>query len=130
MFKITPIQNIEMHEKYARACGTSLREGFFAYAMLDVDTGELMGFSQFEIGEAGYISDILLRTGYEDYEALFILAKATMNFIDTCGAHTCYADPTTTGEKLLAAIGFKKQSDGKFFADMTGMFDGSHCSHT
>ena len=129
MFKISPIQDTEVQKKYAEACGIPRREGLFAYAMVDVDSLELMGMSQFEIGDGvGYIADLVPRVGYDDFEAMFILGRQTMNFIDLCGAHSVKASDETTDETLLRAIGFKKQDSGEYFCDMDGMFDGKHCS--
>jgi hypothetical protein len=91
-----------------------------------------MGFSQFEIsGEFGYIKDLRPRIGYSDFEAMFILGRATMNFIDLCGIHTCRAAKDAGDETLLKSIGFK-YSDKlcEYTCDMTGMFDGKcqgHC---
>jgi hypothetical protein len=97
--------------------------------MIDVETGDLMGMSQFEVGaNGGYISDIVPRIGYDDFEAMFILGRQTMNFIDLCGTHTVTASAEATDERLLRAIGFKKQENGEYFCDMDGMFDGKHCS--
>ena len=60
MFKILPVQSAEEQAAVAAACGGAAREGFFAYAMRDAESEELMGFSQFEInGGEGYISELL-----------------------------------------------------------------------
>ena len=50
MFKIAPIQSRELQEECANKCGTSYKEGAFAYTMNDSNSGELMGFSQFISG--------------------------------------------------------------------------------
>ena len=126
MFKITPVQSKDEQIMLCRTCGAEYREGAFAYIMFDIDTGDVMGMSQFEIGDAGYIYDIKEAPGHDDFEAMFILGRQTMNFIDTCGAHTCYASKEAAAERLLRAIGFKEK-EAKLFCDMTGMFDG-HCS--
>ena len=126
MFKITPAQSKEEQVKLCHLCGADYREGAFAYVMFDIDSGDIMGMSQFEISEYGYIFDLREPDGHDDFEAMFILGRQTMNFIDTCGAHSCYADNTAGNERLLKAIGFKENGD-KLFCDMTGMFDG-HCS--
>ncbi len=131
MFKISGIQDKETHKKYADACGAEYCEGLFAYSMTDQETGELMGISQFEITEdTGYIKTLMPRTGYSDFEAMFILGRTTMNFIDLCGNHLCRADENAGEERLMRAIGFKRTDTGDYFADMKGMFDG-HCDgHT
>ena len=127
MFKITPIQDKEMQKKYASECGISCREDFFGYAMLDVDTLELMGMAQFEINaDGGYIADLVPKTGYDDFEAMFILGRQTMNFIDLCGVH--YATYVGNGaeDSLLRKIGFKQNTDGLYEIDLNGFFT-DHC---
>ena len=130
MFKIAPINDKALQKKYAAACGCEYIPDFFAYAMTDNDSGELMGFSQFEINEnGGLISNLRTKTGYTDDEAMFILGRATMNFIDMCDKHVCYARKDAGDEKLLHAIGFRENKDGLLFCDMTGMFDGNCSGH-
>ena len=129
MFKISPIQNIEEQIACAIKCNTEYKKGTFAYSMNDNDTGELMGFSQFEITEnGGFLHDLRPAIGYDDYEAMFILGRATMNFIDLCGVHTLSASQTSGDNTLLRAIGLKPRDNGDYFCDMTGFFDGSHCT--
>ncbi len=128
MFKIAPIQDRDTQKKYANMCGTEIIDGHFGYAMTDAETGALMGFSQFEIlGEYGLITDIRpVESDEYDFEAMFILGRATMNFIDLCGAHIAKALPSSGYDKLLHAIGFKAKDGDLLVCDMTGMFD-SHC---
>ena len=131
MFRISPINDINLQREYAILCGTEIKDGYFAYAMIDSDKDELMGFSQFEIdSDSGYISDLRPRVGLDDFEAMFILGRATMNFIDMCDVHTCRADDSTADERLLKSIGFKKSEGTEWTVDMTGMFDGQCGGHT
>ena len=126
MFKISPINEKKTQRAYATACGAEYNENHFAYAMCDAESGELMGFAQFDIdGEYGYISALRPRKDYTDFEAMFILGRATMNFIDMCGAHKCRASRDSAEERLIKSIGFKLDSD-EYVCDMAGMFDG-HC---
>lgn len=130
MFKITPINDKSLQKKYATDCGAIYREDFFAYSMVDVESGELMAIAQFEIdGNYGYISDIKPKDGLNDFEAMFILGRATMNFIDVCGAHTCRASLDAGEEGLIKAIGFKRR-ENEYFVDMTGLFDGKCDGHS
>lgn len=131
MFKITPVQDRALASEYAKICGISLKSESFLYAMIDVETENLMAVSEFEIFESfGYIYNITPIPGLDDFEALFILGRQTMNFIDLCGAGICRADLATTTESMLKALGFKPLGN-LFECNMSGMFDGSHCSgHT
>lgn len=126
MFKITPIQTKARQKDICELFGTEFRAEAFAYILFDHDTGDVMGMSQFEVlGSEGYIYDLRKAPDCSDNEAMFILGRQTMNFIDTCGAHICRASKDAGEDKLLSAIGFKPLS-GEYFADMSGMFDG-HC---
>ena len=127
MFKITPIQDKNEQKSVAEACGAEFKPTFLAYSMREGKSGELMGFSQFELSaEYGIISDLKPAGELSDYEAMFILGRATMNFIDLCELHTCRATEGAGEDRLLHAIGFRKNKDF-WECDMTGMFDG-HCS--
>ncbi len=125
MFKITPIQEKLRQKEICQLCGAKFRPDAFAYQMYNVESGELMGMSQFEISDGGYIYDIKEMPQLDDFEAMFILARQTMNFIDTCGIHIVRAPLDAASERLMTAIGFKPVGD-EYFCDMTGMFDG-HC---
>ena len=129
MFKISPIQNFDEQKKCLSECGGVAKEGYFAYAMRE-DNGRLLGASQFEIlGDAGYLTDLRPADGIDDFEAMFILGRATMNFIDLCGIHKCRASIEAGDASLLRAIGFRETEAGDLFVDMTGFFDGNCGGH-
>lgn len=128
MFKITPIQDKIEQKEICDLLGVVFREEAFAYKMFDIDTDEIMGMSQFEIDEVGYIYDIKEAPGRDDFEAMFILARQTMNFIDLCGAHFCYANTDAGNERLLKAVGFKPDGN-RLSCNMSGMFDGNCGGH-
>ena len=128
MFKITPIQDTSLAKKYIEACGANFRDLCFVYAMTDCDTDELMGVAQFElVGEYGYIFDLKEPEGSDDFEAMFILGRQTMNFINSCGLDICRASLDAGNSELIKAIGFKCY-ENFYECNTDGMFDGSHCS--
>ena len=129
MFKITPCVDKSRQKEICELCGADFRPDAFAYEMVDAEDGHLMGMAQFDIGKNGYIYDLKEAKGLSDFEAMFILGRQTMNFIDLCGKHACFADPNSADERLLKSIGFKLNSDNRYFADMTGMFDGNCSGH-
>ena len=130
MFKIEAIQSFEVQKKYAKLCNCEAKIGYFAYAMFDVETNNPMGFAQFDIrGEIGLISDLREIGGNDDFEAMFILGRSTMNFIDLCGAHEAVADEDAGDERLMKAIGFNKNDEGNYYCNMTGMFTGGCGNH-
>ena len=86
-----------------------------------------MGISQFEILDGyGYIYDVKEASGRNDFEAMFILTRQTMNFINQCGIDICRADLSAADETLIKSAGFKKHEE-YYECSMLGMFDGSHC---
>ncbi|MBQ9070349.1 MAG: hypothetical protein IJY23_03265 [Clostridia bacterium] len=128
MFKITPVQDRELAKAYLDACSAVLLEDTFIYAMTDCESGNIMGISQFEImGDCGYIYDIKEADGLSDFEAMFILGRQTMNFINSCGMDICRASKEAADESLIKAIGFKLNGNS-YECNTEGMFDGSHCS--
>ena len=123
MFVISPVRDLEERNKIISELKMTEIFGSFMYSMKDKKTGALLGTSQFDICDGfGYIYDLRCATEPFDFEAMFILARQTMNFIEGCGAHICYADEAAADNAFLKAVGFNDQ----LFCDMTGMFDG-HC---
>lgn len=127
MLEVLPVQDKEAQERYAKACGVPFRAGSFAYSMTESQTGEFLGMSQFDLeGGWGVLQELVpAADAARDFEAMFILGRATMNFIDLCGCHRCRALPDAGEDTLLRAIGFSRTENGEWQADMTGMFDGN-----
>lgn len=128
MFVISPVRDIEERKNITKALNIKDIEGTFMYSMKDKETGALLGASQFDIGEGyGYIYDLRCANPPFDFEAMFILGRATMNFIDLCEVHTCRIKKDASDGDLYRAIGFRTEFPDYFECDMTGMFDGN-CS--
>ena len=129
MFHIRPIESKDEQRELCALCSAIYDEDCLAYgAYID---GKFAGISQFRLGNAGYIADLRPKNGVDDFEVMFIMGRTTMNFIDLCGIHTCYAAKTAGDRRLLLAIGFREtEGENDLFANMTGMFDGSHCAGT
>ncbi len=128
MFKIYPMSDDALKNEYLTACHATTREGAFVYLMEEMESGRLMAIAQFEIfKDYGYIYDIKHVDGLDDFEAMFILTRQTMNFIEKCGPTLCRAGIDAADERLLLACGFKRDDNG-FSVDMTNMFTGG-CGH-
>lgn len=127
MFKIFPIQDELTKEIYAKACGTEPIENAFAYGMIDAESLAIMGFSQFDLdGERATLYTLKEKIGQNDFEAIFILGRATLEFCERCGAVFCYAKKDSADETLLRAVGLRTEENGMLFGRIEGMFDG-HC---
>ena len=126
MFTIKPVQNEEAARDAVTACGGDFAPGAFVYEMRDSGSGALMGVTQFDIDETGIILTVLPEHRYrDDREAMFILLRSTMNFIDMSGAHIRRAPYSAGDGALLRSAGFSDAGDS-YICDMSGMFSG-HC---
>ena len=131
MLIIKPIEDKDEQEKITGLCGIEFRSEMFAYKAHN--DGELLACAQFDIREDGaYIDAMRCAVGTkEDFEGMFILGRAVLNFLDLCGVTTAYyySPVNETEIRLAKAIGFKDK-DGVLTANLTGMFDGkceAHC---
>ena len=128
MLKVLPIQSKAEQESICKQCNVEFCPDLLAYSAT-VD-GDLRGVSQFKLtAEGGLVFDIAQVDKVYDFESLFVLGRATLNFIDLCGVHFAVykgAIENEEKERLIKAIGFKKDADGGFSVDLTGFFT-DHC---
>ncbi len=128
MLKVLPIQSKSEQEEICKKCGVEYKPDLLAYSATVND--ELRGVSQFKLtAEGGLVYDIAPAIDTFDFEALFVLGRGTLNFIDLCGVHyAIYKGSAETEEKerLLRAIGFKKLENGSLEIDLNGFFT-DHC---
>ncbi len=129
MLKVLPIQSKNEQEAICARCGVKYDVNLMAYsATLD---DKLAGICQFTMNsDGGSIKDLALAEGCDNTEVLFVLGRATLNFIDLTGVHKAYYDaPVNEGnEMLVRRIGFCRRDDGRFFVDLTNFFT-SPCQH-
>ena len=126
MLTINPIEEKQEQERLCAICGIPYRIACLAYGAY-VD-GNFVGMSQFTLcDDYGILCDLAYAEGTHDREAMFILGRQTMNWIDLLGIHECRTTPTAGEAKLLRLMGFVPTADPDVLvADMRGMFDG-HC---
>ena len=129
MLKVLPIQSKTEQEAICARCGVTYKPELLAYsATLD---DKLAGICQFTMNsEGGSLRDLASIEGCDNSEVLFVLGRATLNFIDLTGVHKAYYDAPVdeTNEMLVRRIGFCKREDGRFFVDLTNFFT-SPCQH-
>lgn len=131
MLTIKPIEDKNEQKEITSLCGIEFKPELFAYKAHN--DGRLLACAQFDIKENGAVIDAMRQVigSCEDFEGMFILGRAVLNFLDLCGVVTAYyPSPNDETEMRLAkAIGFK-DIDGILTATLTGMFDakcGAHC---
>lgn len=125
MFKVLPIQSKDTQKELCERCGVTFDADLLAYAV-SVDD-EFAGICQFKLTDkGGEIYDIAPALEKNDPDALFVMGRGALNFIDLCGVHFARYVGEVTDELLLIKIGFKKTADGAFEIDLNGFFT-DHC---
>ena len=128
MLKVLPIQSKISQEEICLRCGVEYDPDLLAYSATVDD--ELAGVCQFKLSDkGGLIYDLAPVKDSFDFEAMFVLGRGTLNFIDLCGVH--YAiyrgevkDEQT--ERLVKAVGFKLTEQGTYEVNLEGFFT-DHC---
>ena len=128
MLEVLPIQDKKEQELLATRCNLPYDAALMAYKAL-VD-GRLCGVCQFTMNaEGGSIRSFgWIPDGYE-FEPMFVMGRATLNFIDLCGVHRAFFDAPCDNETLIRAIGFTKNSEGRWEMDLTDFFK-EPCKHS
>ncbi|MBR6726514.1 MAG: hypothetical protein IKL81_05955 [Clostridia bacterium] len=117
------IQDKNEQKRICGECDCVYIEEALAYSAVD---GKLLGVAQFSLKEdGGHLYNINEAVGTHDVEALFVLGRAVMNFVDLLDEKNMYYDGCD--EKIARMLGFKKNEDGRYYINMTGLFD-SPCS--
>ena len=130
MIKVLPIQTKEEQKLLCEKSNINFNADLLMYAA-SVD-GELVGVCQFKLTDkGGLIYDIATLTDHvgdpkSDFEALFVMGRGALNFIDLCGVHNAFYVGEGADGLLLRAIGFKPNDDGKYAIDLVGFFT-DHC---
>ena len=127
MLEVLPIQSKQEQEALCARCGIAFRTETLAYKALV--EGELRGVCQFTMNASGgRIIDFAPVPDLYEFEPMFVMGRAALNFIDLCGVHHAYFDAACENETLIKAIGFSKNSDGRYEIDLTDFFT-EPCKH-
>ena len=119
MLIIEPVQNKDEQERICEACSVNYKPEFLAYSAKEDD--KLLGVLQFRLnGEYGEIYDLANAVGVDDRDALVIMGRAALNFIDLCGVGK--AKIFGCGEKLPRLLEFALNKNNEFELDLEGYF--------
>ena len=136
MLKVLPVQSKAQQEELCKKCNIRYNPDLLAYAATVED--ELVGICQFKLTDKGGVLYDLAKVcdrpvsadkqarQASDFEAMFVMGRGTLNFIDLCGVHTATYVGKDPDEGLLRAIGFSKDDSGIWAIDLEGFFT-DHC---
>lgn len=125
MLEVKTIQDKEEQKRLCNLCGIEYNADALAYSACE--GSNLIGIIQFAIqGKIGIIYNIALCPDIDDNEALFIMGRAAMNFIDLCKISDIYFDDKN--KRLGNLLGFKQDIDGRYYINIEDFFETS-CKH-
>ena len=136
MLKVLPVQSKLQQEELCKKCNVEYKPDLLAYAATVED--ELVGICQFKLTDkGGMLYDLAKVTDRpepadkrarqaSDFEAMFVMGRGTLNFIDLCGVHHATYAGNDPDEGLLRAIGFTKGERGTWEIILEGFFT-DHC---
>lgn len=128
MLEVLPIQSKQEQEALCARCGIPFCTELLAYQAL-VD-GELRGICQFTMdANGGRILHFAALPDKYEFEPMFVMGRAALNFIDLCGVHRAFFDAPCDNETLIKAIGFSKNAEGRYEMDLTDFFK-EPCQHS
>ena len=128
MLEVLPIQNKQEQEALCARCNIPYRAEMLAYQAL-VEK-ELRGICQFTMNaDGGKIVDFAHVPDLYEFEPMFVMGRAALNFIDLCGVHRAFFDAEYDNETLIKAIGFSKNAEGRYEMDLTDFFK-EPCKHS
>ena len=127
LIKVLPIQDKTEQELACARCGIPVRVDALAYEATVDDV--FVGMCQFRLTDhGGEILDLFELPDKRDFEAIFVMGRAALNFIDLCGVHYARYVGEDADESMLRAIGFTKNDEGVFDVDLTDFFN-HPCQH-
>ncbi len=121
MLEVLPIQDKREQEALCARCGIPYRAELLAYQA--INEGEFCGICQFTMdADGGRILDFAALPDKYAFEPMFVMGRATLNFIDLCGIHRAFFDAPCDNDTLIRAIGFVPNAAGRYEIDLTGFF--------
>lgn len=126
MLRVIAIEDKAEQAALCAAYGLTYRARAFCYAVYENDS--LAGICQFTInGGCGTVHDLLRTPQSTDPDALFLMARQALNFIDLCGTHAAVFEGDCE-DALLRKIGFSKYTRNIWNVDLHDFFS-SPCKH-
>lgn len=127
MLEVLPIQTKTEQEALALRVGAEYIPDALAYRADAND--EFIGVCQFKLlPDGGHMLTLDALPGHEEFQPMFVMGRAALNFMDLCGAETAYYDAPVHDRLLVGAIGFREDDSGKLKINLKGFFE-HPCQH-
>lgn len=124
MFQVTPVRSRELQAEMAAAVGCPFFENTFAFCAVELsDDAEkvlgLIALCQFTYTpEEAVIRSVGIMPGSESDEAVTVLIRGVMSFLDHAEIPFVYIDENAAAPDMLKAWSFRKTEDGRLGIDL------------
>ena len=123
MLVVSPIQSKEEQKQICELCGIEFNPDYLAYKAVD---GDLIGICQFSISDkVGIIQNLKYASGADDSEAMIIMLRATMSFMNRIGLNESVFDEKDVEPSLYKLSSYTKKDDDLYHINLD-LFYGSH----
>ena len=124
MLKVSPIQTKEEQEQICAQCGIEFRPECLAYKAYDEG---LIGICQFSISDdKGIIQNLSYAPGVDDKEAMIIMLRATMSFMNRCGIANSFFKKENVDSSLYEMSSYKRIDDNTYYIDLDKFYNSRH----
>jgi hypothetical protein len=121
MLTLLPIQSKDEQKELCELCGVHYNADAFAYKAAD---GDFIGICQFYFENGiGYVQNLTYAPGVDDSEAMIIMLRATMSFMQRCGIVDSYIEKDATTQELLRLSGYKINDEGKYYCNLDRFYN-------
>lgn len=122
MLQIKPVQDPIWHEAACKRANIPYLPELFTYEAYEGDVP--VGTCQFSLaGGVGRLVDLANTEGVRDIEALFIMGRAALNFMDLCGVHRTLCESDRIPIQLQRALGYRPNADGVMEMNLEHFFE-------
>jgi len=132
MLEIQSIQDKTEQENICNMCGAVYDADALAYKCLESaeGVGVIAGCVQFRItGRRSGILTLSNAAGCDNSDALFLLGRSALNFINLCGVDDSYINENCgCADNIIFRIGFRKNSSGELYMNLKDFF-AEPCAH-
>ena len=129
MLEVLPIQDKAEQEALCLRCNVPFRVELLAYKAL-VD-GELRGICQFTMNqEGGKIVDFAHVPNLYEFEPMFVMGRAALNFIDLCGIHRAFFDAEYDNDLFRSPLTERSLRSSELYTSTRTAVSSSKCVPT
>lgn len=128
MIAVTPIQEKKEQARLAALCHVPFFPDALAYRAAD-EKGAFAGICQFSMNEkGGHLLTLATPTPEDPLDAVFVMGRAALNFIDLCGVGIAFFEGEGVDDATLSRIGFSRDEGGVWSLSLAGFFT-KPCQH-